>query len=633
MGSTGVPYRREIDGLRALSVLAVVAFHFGSSRLTGGFVGVDVFFAISGYLITSQLLSALADGSFSVLTFYDRRLRRILPATLVVVCTSLLAGYWILLPTDYSDLGDSATWAAFGLVNFYFLAHSDYFSAAADMMALLHTWSLAVEEQFYLIWPPVLLAATSLARGSKVILAGTLISITAISFFASVLIVPYDQPQAFYMLHTRAWELAAGGLVALLPVVGGRLSAELMSATGLVLIAAAATILTSRSAFPGVNALLPVLGAALLLAPKVQQSLIDKLLSAQPLVLIGKISFSLYLWHWPVLVFYRHCAYGKMPAHGRLVALVAVSIALAALSYLLIEQPFRRLRPRRTTTVSAALASMATTAVIGFGIVSAQGLPSRYSEKALAFLTFKPAPMLPPEKVDCFVSSNSRRPFNLKECIEISRDRPNVLLIGDSHATHIAVALKKVFPEISFSQVSASGCLPVVPLSGAERCTNLMQEVFDHILSDYPFDELLISARWTGVPAEAVTRTINWLAPRIRHITVLGPNVEYKRRLPLLLAMSASSADGYQIIDKATERSVWTTSEEMQGSLRNTSADYVSVVDAICPNKVCATLDKSGNPMLFDANHYTVDAATEVLTALRQRGLLSSLLRTTSASN
>lgn len=132
--SVGVPYRRDIDGLRALSVLAVIAFHFGSSKFSGGFVGVDVFFVISGYLITSQLLYGLARGSFSVLSFYDRRLRRILPATLIVVCTCLLAGYWTLLPTDYSDLGNSALWSAFGLVNFYFFFHSNYFSIASRLV-------------------------------------------------------------------------------------------------------------------------------------------------------------------------------------------------------------------------------------------------------------------------------------------------------------------------------------------------------------------------------------------------------------------------------------------------------------------------------------------------------------------
>lgn len=450
---------------------------------------------------------------------------------------------------------------------------------------------------------------------------------------ASVFIVAHDQPQAFYMLHTRAWELAAGGLVALLPAIGGRVSAEIVSATGIALIATAATVLTYRSLFPGLNALAPVLGAALLLAPKLQRTCVERLLSTQPLVLIGKISFSLYLWHWPILVFYRHCQYGKMPSGGRTLTLVAASIAVATLSYLCIEQPFRRLRPRQTRTVFTALASMVITAVIAFGIVSAQGLPFRYSDRALAFLKFPPTSMTAPGKENCFISNGNKGAFSVKDCIEISPDRPNVLLIGDSHAAHFAIALKRVFPEISLSQVSASGCLPLILLSGAPRCTDLMREAFEHFLSDYPFDDVLISARWTLGPARDIAETVKLLAPRVRHITVLGPNMEYRRHLPLLLASSESSPDGSRIIDKATNPKVWTTSEEMQRSLATTGAEYFSLLDAVCPNRVCPTLDKSGNPIIFDASHYTVDGAEEVLTALRQRGLLSSLLAKTSASN
>ena len=298
-------YRKDIDGLRCVAVTAVVLYHFGLSA-PGGFVGVDVFFVISGYLITAQIAGDIEAQRFSLLTFYARRCKRILPALLVVCTACLLAGWFVLWPGDYKALAASVRYAAFGLANFYFLWNTGYFDQASDLLPMLHLWSLGVEEQFYFAWPALLLLALPLGRRWLIAL---LLALIAISLGASINAVAADQKAAFYLPHLRAWELAIGGLLVFLPHM--RLPSyarEILGAAAALLILGAIVMLTKASPFPGLSALPPVIGAALLIWHTMHggSSAVSRLLSLAPAVFVGKISYSLYLWHWPVLVLFRH---------------------------------------------------------------------------------------------------------------------------------------------------------------------------------------------------------------------------------------------------------------------------------------------------------------------------------------
>ncbi len=340
-----VEYRSDIDGLRCLAVLAVVAFHCGSRTVTGGFVGVDVFFVISGFLISSQLYKEIQEGTFSLLRFYDRRMRRILPVTILIIILSLVAGYVVLPPRDYGRLGTSAAAAVTGLSNFYFYRESNYFSPGQETLPLLHTSSLAVEEQFYLVWP-LLLVLLSRTLPSKRSLAIALVLLIAISLTASIVVVGGNQPEAFYMLHTRAWELAVGALLVFLPVMKSAIFSELAGGLGLAFIAYSATKLNSGSLFPGLNAVLPCVGAAMIIMPKRHLNAVSRILSLPPFLFIGRISFSLYLWHWPLIVFYRYYNFDRDPSFGVMFSLMSTAFALSVLRYFLVEPPFRKLRPR-----------------------------------------------------------------------------------------------------------------------------------------------------------------------------------------------------------------------------------------------------------------------------------------------
>ncbi|MFG1463669.1 acyltransferase family protein [Xanthobacter sp. DSM 24535] len=375
-------YRADIDGIRALAVSLVLVFHAGFSFFPGGFIGVDVFFVISGYLITDNLLQSMKSGTFSILNFYDRRVRRILPAFLVLIAATLVAGFLILTPGAYAVLGRSAAFAALGLSNFFFFRNTGYFDGAAEAMPLLHTWSLAVEEQFYLAWPLVLYAAYRGSRRWPRLLVVVIALAVGLSFALAVQKVAEGAKSAFYLPLGRAWELAIGGALVLardrLSAIPGAL-AQALKLAGLALILVPALLLGPTSSFPGLNALAPVLGAALLILPTRAPTFGARLLALAPLPFIGRISYSLYLWHWPIIVFARQYKNGDPLTTGEAVAALAASVLAAWLSWRFVEQPFRARRFKERTVVLAGSAACLLVAALSFGIYRADGISGRVS--------------------------------------------------------------------------------------------------------------------------------------------------------------------------------------------------------------------------------------------------------------
>jgi peptidoglycan/LPS O-acetylase OafA/YrhL len=374
-------YRPDIDGLRAVAVLSVLAYHYGAPfpwpLLPGGFTGVDVFFVISGFLITSKLADDIRAGTFSILGFYDRRVRRILPALIVMLAITMLAGKFLLIPGDYKAAADSTAAAAFGVSNFFFLTNTGYFDQSADLMPLLHTWSLAVEEQFYVVWPLLLFV---IAAGRKRIDDAAIIgAIVIIGFGLSLIWFDADPKAAFFMAAPRAWELAIGAALVFLPP----LPRWLGGATGLGLVLIAAGFLRIEAAsFPGIAALLPCVGAALVIWPQREPTRTAKWLGR--LSPIGLISYSLYLWHWPVWVMFRVYINNGTPRIREAIALALVSIALAILSYRYVERPFRKRRWQPGQSVWAGLAACALIFCGAMYIDRADGLPSRISPDVYA---------------------------------------------------------------------------------------------------------------------------------------------------------------------------------------------------------------------------------------------------------
>ena len=384
-------YRPDIDGLRAVAVSLVLLFH-GGLGVPGGFVGVDVFFVISGYLITGLILSQQQAGTFTLRSFYARRIRRIVPACALMVAVCLVCGFVLLFPPDYDELARSAASQTLMASNILFWKTIDYFNSAADLKPLLHTWSLAVEEQFYLVYPFMLVVLARFSRRTAAWILGCLcLGSLALSEWGAR---THPDP-TFYLLPTRAWELWLGGLLCYLPgsqtLRLGPRGNQLLSLTGASLILVAAFWLESGGRFPGFAALLPCGGAALLIASNTHGlTLVGRALASKPMVGLGLISYSLYLWHWPLLAFARYWNVYELPRTVRGLILV-VSLAVAWLSWRYVETPLRRVNSfKHPRWVLTGIMATAPLLLLGSSAVMLRhGFPERFSSQVLEHLAVK----------------------------------------------------------------------------------------------------------------------------------------------------------------------------------------------------------------------------------------------------
>ncbi len=433
-------YRRDIDGLRAVAVLLVIFFHAGFGLAPGGFVGVDVFFVISGYLITGIIVRELEAGHFTFASFYARQVKRIFPALFVVLTFSAVIAFFVLIPDDLRLFGHSVKSTVFFYSNWFFYNRVNYFDGPAIEKPLLHTWSLAVEEQYYLLWP---LALMGLYRcGWLKALPYAIAALFCLSLAASQIALQSDPAQAFYMLPYRGWELLLGALLSVAP--SRPLSQRAAGALGLAGFAAiglAAFGFGVKTPFPGLSALVPCLGAAMLIAAGQQErSLSHALLAALPLRFIGKISYSLYLIHWPIFSFAYLALNGEPPAGVR-IAIVIVSVALAYLSYRYIETPARRSNLRLYSLARAAVAAAVVLGLWGGLYAGSNGFPWRAPKSVQAALAAKFPGYGEWDVSDC---RDDPKPGLVHRPCPIGAAARGMqydfVLWGDSHARHFASA-------------------------------------------------------------------------------------------------------------------------------------------------------------------------------------------------
>lgn len=440
-------YRRDIDGLRAIAVLSVVLFHAFPAWLRGGFIGVDIFFVISGFLISSIVLRELEGGSFSFAHFYARRVKRIFPALILVLGACLAFGWLALFPDEYQQLGKHVVGGAGFAANFFYWEQVGYFDTAAETKPLLHLWSLGIEEQFYILWPVVLLLAWKL-RANLLAVAGVL---GLASFLVNVGGIAHFANATFYSPASRSWELLLGAGLACLHARPAslarlpRLSPNLLAWTGVALLGTGLALITRAHAFPGWLALLPALGALLLIGAGPQAWFNRVVLSSRPLVWIGLISYPLYLWHWPLLSF-AQIVESHEPAPAIRGGMVALAVLLAWLTYQVVERPLR-FRPgsRKVAVLCALLAAIAGT---GGYIYLYDGLPGRKpvqdnlaNHKALVIVEDR-ANALACKKRYGFDS-------DFEYCLQADAAKdPTVVLVGDSHAYHVVAGLTKHYSSV-----------------------------------------------------------------------------------------------------------------------------------------------------------------------------------------
>jgi peptidoglycan/LPS O-acetylase OafA/YrhL len=613
-----VRYRRDIDGLRSLAILPVLMFHLGLPPFTGGYVGVDVFFVISGYLITRSLQEDLRTGQFSLLRFYERRVRRIIPALFAMVSVVAVAGWLILLPDELRKLGTRMVAVMLFSSNILLWRQADYFAGPIEMDPLVHTWSLAVEEQFYIFFPLLLWACARRRRScvpATALLAG-------LSFALSILFLWIDRTGDYYWLPTRAWELLVGALVAYgcLPPLKGQGMAEVVAAGGATLILASAILLTGTSAFPGYNALWPCLGAAALIhANTARQTVAGRLLGTPPLVGIGLISYSLYLVHWPLLVFVRYQLLREIVTIEKLELLTA-TLVLGFLSWKFIEQPFLRRRLKRRTLFESAAIVAALLGSAGAALFLLNGVPARFPGVRL------PQSVDPTESESgptCFMKDVGWDRWAGRACFLTRGPGPTTLLWGDSHANQYRdlIAQDSHAPLPNLLLYATAGCIPVldIDVAGRPECRGNNDHVMD-VLRTFHVRTVILSGSWqyTLTSSQLGLNTVARTATRLRamgyRVRLLGDNPFYPFANPGYLAyrLSKRTNPGARFFVRPSND--WSFNRRLRDIAGQN--DYFDPAKTLCRGADCLVYDK-GRLVMRDTGHLSTFGRKLVYNRLR----------------
>lgn len=651
-------YRADIDGLRALAILSVVIFHAFPSVLHGGFVGVDVFFVISGFLISSIIFRSLQQGDFSFAEFYAHRIRRIFPALTIVLASCYALGWFVLLPNEFKQLGKHMAAGAGFVQNFVLWKEVGYFDTAAELKPLLHLWSLAIEEQFYLLYPLLVLIVwrAGLNVLTLVILLGLL------SFAMNVTDVVQAPTATFFMPQTRFWELLAGSLLAYLQLPQNgrrgewisnlpfhlqscRLAARpgwpqttynWISAFGLFLVAAAVFGITRNNAFPGWWALAPVVGTFLMIFSGPEAWVNRVILANKLVVFVGLISYPLYLWHWPILAFARIIAEGVPATKARIVAIVA-SIVLAWLTYRLIERPVRFGRKTRARTAIPILA-LALVGVIGYNAFQRDGLAFRFPEEVRQIANFNYEYAKDARVGKCWLSADQSPDGFASECIDAPSTavNPSLLVWGDSHAARLYPGLRSVAgARIALSQFTRDNCPPILGF-GYPVCQKSNDYVISQIGKLAPTTVVLYAVwshyerdwRTESFARQGLLETIRKLRTQgVRNIVVLGPAPEWNDALPKLVYKAWKKSLPHSIPDRLAtgmKPEVQEVDMQLADILRSQSIRYVSVWQIVCSRDGCLTrVPGSAQELItWDSGHLTTEGAVFVSQQLALVGVL-----------
>lgn len=601
-------FRTDIQGLRAVAVIPVLLFHFGVPLMPGGFTGVDVFFCISGFVIAGSVLKDIQAGRFSIANFYVKRVRRIFPALAATLAATTIAAAFILLPGDLIAYSKSLLATGTFWSNIYFWKSSGYFAATAQTQPLLHTWSLAIEEQFYVVAP---LAFALIYRLGRQRWLTYLLPVAAISFAVSLAAVFTAPAAGFFLLPSRAWELLVGAMLALSgrPAPANMLVREATAWSGLALILLGVLALHESDPFPGWNALLPCIGAGLIIhaGSKVERlPTAGRLLSTAPMQWIGNISYSLYLVHWPITAFSRYAALSTFGA-AQAAAMLVASIGLAALSWRYIEEPLRHARSRLRVLTAGVAMMAAVAAVAGVGI-AARGFPARYP----GYVHRQVAGNEEWGGSQCFnLDPTKPLSWNQAACTRIRGSRGRILLWGDSFAAQYLPGILRDRERIDANvlQYTFAGCPPILSYNSFARigCAPSNRAALDLIRAQQ-IDTVVLSARWTDTPRRTLLQlhdTVDRLRRMGLRVVVFGQSPEFLADVQQIDFISGNYKRG------GTVRWPVAFPPDINTLLAKQArgAIFVNPVAALCGGRACPY--RRGDAFLYaDFGHFSTVGAT-----------------------
>ena len=660
-----IRYRPDIEGLRAFAVLPVVFFHARLGPFVGGFTGVDVFFVISGYLITSIILKDIGESKYSIARFYERRVRRIFPALLFVLTATSIISAILMTTTQFYDYARTLIYTIFFSSNIFFWMNLNYFSPDAEENPLLHTWSLAVEEQFYIFFPIVLVLAMRFLSKRKLLtlfVVGIILSL-AVSQYAA-----FNSPKAaFYLLPPRAYELLIGGLLALpgFPRASERI-AGVASVSGLVLLLASMILIDQSLPFPGVVALVPCLAAAALIwSGAVEGTFARRLLSWHPVVFIGKISYSLYLWHWPILVMASFVALRELTVGERIACVLATGL-MAWISTQFVERRFRGELARSWSSgkiVAAGMAACIPLLLAAFSAIALHGIPARLPDDARRAEAI--AEQTNPHRDRCLAEDGNDAVPPAVSCLLGSPTKTGgytAVLWGDSHADAIAPGLGMYAHQQGFGirQISKAGCPPLIdtgfgdksPSSVGAECGKFNDGAFRQIIDAPSVDTVFLVARWAqwsetteanrikfggehflldetssahsrdgsrGVLERSLTKTSARLVAAGKRVILIGQVPDYRSSTAscIIRAHMRDRVSGSCLEDKPFLLRRLDFSEHLLATIAQSNAKiaFWSPARILCPTSACA-ITAEGMPLYHDDDHLNRSGAQMLVARL-----------------
>jgi len=617
-------FRWDIQGLRAIAVLSVVIFHINPALLPGGYLGVDIFFVISGYLILGFIWKNLEEKNFTLTQFYSKRIYRLAPALFATVIATSIAGYFILLPNEGTTYIKSLFSTLFYVSNFYFYSQSDYFNTAMEFAPLLHTWSLSVEEQFYFLFPFILLLTYKIKKESIIYI---LFFLGILSLILSQTYIHYDQNAfAFFSSPTRFFQFTIGGLVSIgvQKNIFTKTVNDILGFFGLVIIGITVYLYTPYTPMPGINALWPSLGTVLILYSGLNARYTTSFLSNPFFKWVGNASYSIYLWHWPLIVFYK-LKFSPILSSYEQVSLFILSIILGYLSWKYIEERMRKgyLQKFNVFYVHIVITMILGT-IVYFTFTMFQYKNIHYKEKVDKYMQYDASAKF--RAGTCFLTSaqNSVTDYKKDTCITWEKGEKNYLLMGDSHAAHYYSALALLLKRNeTLTQVTSSGCLPIFPFKwGVKECIDLHKWALNDLIKEKYFDVIILSiANLNRTSYTSIQQTIQYISKHTNKVVFLGPSMKYKQSLPRLLVDLPEGADSSMIYKTAGDyQYISKIDNEMEKLFHMNNVEYISTLKILCSKqKGCRTLTPEGTPVYFDRDHLTEDGALYILKQIKDK--------------
>ncbi len=609
-------------------MLSVLLFHVGLGPFYGGYVGVDIFFVISGYLITRNIVAEVRGGRFSFGAFYMRRARRLLPAAFFVLFISLMVGSWLLTPKHLEAMGVSTLYALFSVSNIYFWQSSGYWDAAAEVKPLLHFWSLGVEEQFYFVWPALLALIVPRLRGPQIIFF--LIVLGILSLLASEYFLGDYQGAVFYFTPFRAFEFCLGAILVWAPPVQRfqMMWREFLLLSAFVLMAISIFKFDESTRFPGVHALLPAAGAAIAIYVSGAARHLSKVLTNRVAVLVGKFSYSIYLIHWPIIVFYKYWKFSDLVLFERIL-IAAVSIVGGALMFRLVEQPFRYpkkdgAKNKHAVFVGGLIGCAAVISLPAYGIWQSGGWGARYESARREALELDRMKIVATYRSGiCYTGGKDVLAIIKPDtCLRPSPLKDNYLLVGDSYAAHLYPGLLTAFPDANILQANYSSCVPTLFSGDAGTpCETLTQYLYEEYLpkNKNMVDAVILSARWSRDDVEPLRKTIHYLKKLGVTPIVFGRSVEYIHNLPAIFVrkrLNSSREDMAEFV----RPNLNIVNAELEKMTREERVVFFNPYKAFCDSyDSCLIAEPPSSLLQWDNGHLTPEGSVFLIKQFKDR--------------